>query len=49
MSSYRKKHNPQKPVKPKPAVQSDTEYSNPGVERSIHTDRLTSACPISAP
>ena len=49
MSSYRKKHNPQKPVKPKPAVQPDPEYSNPGVERSIHTDRLTSGLPYQRP
>lgn len=49
MSSYRKKHNPQKPVKPKPAAQPDPEYSNPGVERSIHTDRLTSGLPYQRP
>ncbi len=49
MSSYRKKHNPQKPVKPKPAAQPDPEYSNPGVERSIHTGRLTSGRPYQRP
>lgn len=51
MSSYRKKHNPARLIKPKSeqAVQPDPEYSNPGVERSIHTDRLTSGLPYQRP
>ena len=51
MSSYRKKHNTSKPVKPKPepALQPDPEYSNPGVVRSIHTNRLTSGLPYQRP
>ena len=49
MSSYRKKHNTPKPAKPKPAAQPEPEYNNPGVERSIHTDRLTSGLPYQRP
>jgi len=51
MSSYRKKHNSSKPVKPKPepVLQPDPEYSNPGVVRSIHTNRLTSGLPYQRP
>ena len=51
MSSYRKKRNSTKPIKPKPEqmTQPDPEYTNPGVERSIHTDRLTSGLPYQRP
>ena len=51
MSSYRKKRNSTKQIKPKlePVVQPEQEYSNPGVERSIHTDRLTSGLPYQRP
>ena len=30
-------------------TQPDPEYTNPGVERSIHTDRLTSGLPYQRP
>lgn len=43
MGSYRKKHTP--PRQPKPAQdmwQEGTEYRNPGIDRELHTSRLTS-------
>ena len=51
MSSNRKRHNSTKQIKPKlePTVQPEQEYSNPGVERSIHTDRLTSGLSYQRP
>lgn len=48
--SYRKKHYPEKPAKPEPYTPPiDTEYRNPGVERLMHTSRLTSGLPYQRP
>lgn len=49
MSGYRKKRTGPKPPKQAVEVRPDPEYSNPGVERSIHTDRLTSGLPYQRP
>lgn len=49
MGSYRKKRSVRKPPKQASEACPDTEYSNPGVERSIHTDRLTSGLPYQRP
>ncbi len=50
MSSYRKKHNPQKPSKPEQGTrQAESEYQNPGVDRELHTNRLTSGLPYQRP
>lgn len=48
--SYRKKHYPEKPTKAEPyKPPHDPEYSNPGVERMLHTSRLTSGLPYQRP
>lgn len=50
MSSYRKKHNPQKSSKPVQELkQAESEYQNPGVDRELHTNRLTSGLPYQRP
>lgn len=49
MSSYRKKHQSPKTQNPAPERQPDPEYNNPGVERSIHTSRLTSGLAYQRP
>lgn len=49
MGSYRKKRSDRKTPKQQPEVRPDPEYTNPGVERSIHTDRLTSGLPYQRP
>lgn len=48
--SYRKKHSPPKYEKPAPEIPSfEQEYSNPGMERSIHSAKLTSGLPYQRP
>lgn len=48
--SYRKKHYPAPPEKTAPIPPTDEpEYSNPGMERSIHTGKLTSGLPYQRP
>lgn len=48
--SYRKKHYPEKTAKAEPyKPPHDPEYSNPGVERMLHTSRLTSGLPYQRP
>lgn len=48
--SYRKKHYPEKNTKAEPYMPPrDPEYSNPGVERMMHTSRLTSGLPYQRP
>jgi len=49
--SYRRKKNPPKPAKQTAEAQAQTVlgYHNPGVEREIHTDRLTSGLPYQRP
>ncbi len=51
MSSYRKKQNRPKAAKQAAETQAQTApgYHNPGVEREIHTDRLTSGLPYQRP
>lgn len=49
MSSYRKKHYPPKSRDSEQKTQASPEFANPGVERSIHTDRLTSGLPYQRP
>lgn len=53
MSSYRKKHNPQKSQKMENTLQEtrqqEPEYQNPGVDRELHTNRLTSGLPYQRP
>jgi len=48
--SYRKKSSPSKQQKPVRGVcQPETEYRNPGIDRELHTDRLTSGLPYQRP
>ena len=49
MSSYRKKRYPQKNQDTEQNWQPDIEFSNPGVEKAIHTGRLTSGLPYQRP
>lgn len=51
MSGYRKKRSMDKNEKPRPVMDTAPvpEYGNPGVERSIHTSRLTSGLPYQRP
>ena len=53
MSSYRKKHNPPKSQKMDNTLQEirqqEPEYQNPGVDRELHTNRLTSGLPYQRP
>lgn len=49
MSSYRKKHSQPKAAKPRPEAQPEAGYQNPGIDREIHTDRLTSGLPYQRP
>ena len=46
--SYRKKHYPAKPERETPTL-FDVEYSNPGVDRTLPTSRLTSGLPYQRP
>lgn len=47
--SYRKKRSQTKGCKPMPEAQLGTGYQNPGIDREIHTDRLTSGLPYQRP
>lgn len=47
--SYRKKHYPPKPERPDAQMSMDVEYSNPGVDRTLPTSRLTSGLPYQRP
>lgn len=47
--SYRKKHYPPKKSETEQKTQPDIEFANPGVEKSIHTGRLTSGLPYQRP
>ena len=49
MSSYRKKHGQTRASKRSREAQPDTGYQNPGIDREIHTDRLTSGLPYQRP
>lgn len=49
MSGYRKKRSQAKAPKPRQEVQPDAGYQNPGIDREIHTDRLTSGLPYQRP
>lgn len=49
MSSYRKKHYPPKTKNLEPKAPPIQEFSNPGVDRSIHTNMLTSGLPYQRP
>ncbi len=51
MGSYRKKHNPQKPARAGQGAswQPEPAYQNPGVDRELHTSRLTSGLPYQRP
>ena len=49
MSSYRKKQNRPKASRQTAETQAAPGYHNPGVEREIHTDRLTSGLPYQRP
>ena len=46
--SYRKKHYPATPERETPTL-FDVEYSNPGVDRTLPTSRLTSGLPYQRP
>ena len=49
MSSYRKKRYPAKAKNETMKQPAEAEFANPGVERSIHTGRLTSGLPYQRP
>ena len=49
MGSSRKRHNPVRMPRPELEVVQETAYQNPGVDRELHTDRLTSGLPYQRP
>lgn len=49
MGSNRKRHNPIRMPKPEREAVQETVYQNPGVDRELHTDRLTSGLPYQRP
>lgn len=49
MGSSRKRHNPVRMPRPDREAVQETAYQNPGVDRELHTDRLTSGLPYQRP
>lgn len=49
MGSSRKRHNPVRMPRPELEAVQETAYQNPGVDRELHTNRLTSGLPYQRP
>ncbi len=49
MGNNRKKHNPVRMLRPELEASKEMAYQNPGVDRELHTDRLTSGLPYQRP